>query len=100
MKKMTIALATIAILAFGCKKGSTNEAYNSPSNNPSVAQQTNLSPEELGELGAKIKQHPKDASKLLAEKGLDEATFEKAVRKVAESPDDSKRYAAAYKKAS
>ena len=100
MKKMTIAIAAMTlVLAFGCKKGSTNDSYNTGSGN-SVAQQTNLSPEDLGELGARIKKHPNEAQKLLSEKGLTEASFEQAVRKIAESPADSKRYAAAYKKAS
>ena len=36
---------------------------------------------------------------LLSDKGLTEQQFEQAVRKVAENPDQSKRYAEAYKKA-
>ncbi len=103
MRKTSIAIAALTlVLAFGCKK-TTNEAYNTTpagNNNPSVSQTTNLSPEDLGKLGAEIKKHPKDAQKLLSDKGLTEEQFEKAVRKVAESPADSKRYASAYKKAS
>ena len=92
----TTSIAVLALmLAIGCSK--TPVASNSSS--PGVtAQQANLTPEELGELGAKIKQHPADAQKLLSEKGLTDQTFEKAIRKVAESPEESKRYAAAYKK--
>ena len=98
--RKTISAVAIALLlcAFGCKKESTETAsYNAPS---SSASQTTLSPEQLGEIGAKIKKSPKEADKILSEHGLTEDQFEKAVRKVAESPDDSKRYAAAYKKAS
>lgn len=108
MKKTSIAIATLALmLAFGCKNKSENAGYNTPSkdqNNTSVAQtsepSTNLTPEQLGELGAKIKKHPKDAQKLLSDSGLTEQQFAQAIRKVAEDPDASKRYAAAYKKAS
>ncbi len=105
MKKIPIAIAALTLtLAFGCKnQNQSNYASTNPndSNNSVSAQQTtNLSPEELGELGAKIKKHPSDAQKLLSEKGLTSQQFEQAVRKVAESPEDSKKYAAAYRKAS
>ncbi len=100
MRKISIAITALTlILAFGCKQ-STAPSYNEPAKNPTVSNTTNLSPEELGKLGAEIKKHPNDAQKLLSEKGLTEEQFEKAVRKVAESPEDSKRYAEAYKKAS
>jgi hypothetical protein len=102
MKKISIAIAALTlILAFGCKnQNQSNYASTNPNNSVSTQQTTNLSPEELGELGAKIKKHPNDAQKLLSEKGLTSQQFEQAVRKVAESPEDSKKYAAAYKKAS
>ena len=104
MRKITIGIASLALVAtLACNKNSTNStSANSPNNSaPAVAQQTtNLSPEDLGKLGAEIKKHPKEADKLLSEKGLTEQEFVKAVRKVAESPDESKRYAAAFKKAS
>jgi hypothetical protein len=58
-----------------------------------------MSPEELGELGARIEKTPDRAKELLAEKKLDEKSFEQQIRKVTENPDASKRYAEAYKKA-
>jgi hypothetical protein len=103
MKKISLVIAAATLVwMFGCKNQSNNTASSAtPGNgNTSVAQQSNLSPEELGELGAKIKKSPKDAEKLLSEKGMTEQQFEQAVRKVAENPDQSKRYAEAYKKAS
>ena len=104
MKKISIGIATLAlVLMFGCKNQNQTASYDnnkSSSNTVSSQQTTNLSPEDLGKLGAEIKKHPKDAQKLLADKGLNEQQFEQAVRKVAESPSDSKRYAEAYKKAS
>jgi hypothetical protein len=103
MKKISIGIATLAlVLMFGCKNQNQTAYDNNSSNSNTVSSQqtTNLSPEDLGKLGAEIKKHPKDAQKLLADKGLTEQQFEQAVRKVAESPADSKRYAEAYKKAS
>src|SRR5213593_71384 len=99
MRKLLIAIAALTLtLAFGCKN-QTNTASSTPNNSNntvSTQQTTNLSPEELG---AKINKHPADAQKLLSEKGLTEQQFEQAVRKIAESPEDSKKYAEAYKKA-
>ena len=61
---------------------------------------TNMSPEELGQIGAQIKKTPAEAKRILAEHGLDEASFERAIRKVSSNVEESRRYAAAYKKAS
>ena len=94
MKTTSIALLAIA-LVFGCKNNAPNTTANTP-----VVQSTTMTPEELGELGAKIKKSPNDAQKILSDRGLTQESFEQAVRKVAENPDQSKRYAAAYKKAS
>jgi hypothetical protein len=103
MKKTAIAIATLTLtLTFGCNKGATPSASAPASpGETKVAQATvNLTPEELGELGAQIKKNPAEAQKLLSEKGLTEQSFEHAIRKVSESPDESKRYAKAYKRAS
>lgn len=85
-------LATVA-----CKNQSAARSDASPD---SLVAQKSLTPEELGELGAKINKNPNDAQQLLSQHGLTEETFQQAVRKVAESPEDSKKYAAAYKRAS
>ena len=94
----------LAIILAGALLGCRNEATNSNTllsqKNDSVASASSLTPEQLGQLGAEIKKHPDDATRLLSDHGLDQASFERAVRKVAESPEQSKRYAAAYKKAS
>lgn len=105
MKNTSIAIAGLAlVLAFGCKNQSdttTSSAAGSTSTNASASSssQATLSPEDLGELGAKIKKNPNDAQKLLSEKGLTTESFEQQVRQVAQDPEASKRYAAAYKKA-
>lgn len=97
MKKISIALALIALIAAGCSKeqGQTNAGSTS-----AAVAQANLTPEELGELGAKIKKQPSDAQRLLQERGLTEESFEQQIRKVAEDPQASKRYSEAYRKAS
>lgn len=104
MRHVSLAVATAVLLLFiSCKQqayDNNNTAATANTNSGTTVAQSSLSPEELGELGAKIKKHPKDADQLLSQHGLTEQSFEQAVRKVAESPEQSKRYAAAYKKAS
>jgi hypothetical protein len=104
MKKTSIAIAAFAlVIASGCKNQSDTTTASAPDTTSSTtaisASQTSLSPEDLGELGAKIKKSPGDAQKLLSEKGLTVQSFEQQVRQVAQDPEASKRYAAAYKKA-
>ena len=94
----TLILA--AALVSGCKQQQNAASTPATSNDQtSATASTNMSPEQLGELGAQIKKHPKDANKLLSDRGLTEASFEKAIRQVTQDPDASKRYAAAFKKA-
>ena len=102
MKKASLITAVLAlVLAFGCKNQSATSASTPASNSPATSvSQNSLSPEKLGELGAKIKKNPNDAQKILSEQGLTEQSFEQQIRQVAQDPDASKRYAAAYKKAS
>ena len=107
MRKISMLIAALALVAaFGCKnqnQDQTANQTNATSSPSTTVAQTNggstLTPEQLGELGAKIKKHPHDAQKLLSEQGLTEQTFEQQVRKVAEDPASSRRYAQAYKHA-
>jgi len=98
MKSALIALALVALVA-GCKQ--QQQSVQGP-----VAQQgqsasaANLSPEDLGTLGAQIKKDPSRAHELLSGRGLDDQSFEKAIRKVSQDPVASRRYAAAFKQAS
>src|SRR6476469_3911779 len=101
MKNTSIAIAALGlVLVFGCKNQSDTTTSSSASGSTSTAatsaSQSSLSPEELGELGAKIKKSPDDAQKLLSAKGLTAQSFEQQVRQVAQDPEASKRYAAAY----
>ena len=101
--KTLSALALSVLLLGACSKSETATQTDRPAQ-PAVAESsttnTNLSAEELGELGARIKKNPNDAQRLLSEKGMSEDSFAQAVRKVSEDPAASQRYAAAYKRAS
>ncbi|HEY8848050.1 MAG TPA: hypothetical protein VIO12_02085 [Thermoanaerobaculia bacterium] len=101
MKSALFATLILAVaLASGCKQQQNAASTPATTNDQtSATASTNMSPEQLGELGAQIKKHPKDANKLLSDHGLTEASFEKAIRQVTQDPDASKRYAAAFKKA-
>jgi cytochrome c-type biogenesis protein CcmH/NrfG len=103
MKTTSMTIALCALLVAGAcsndQPGATSEV--STTKTPAVAtqQQADLTPEQLGELGAQIRKNPNDAQRLLAQRGLDEQKFEQAVRKVSEDPAAAKRYSESYKKA-
>jgi len=100
MRKSVISAAALAlVLVAGCKNQQTTTTEPAKST-VSVASSSSLSPEDLGTLGAQIKKQPSQADRLLSQHGLNEQSFAAAIRKVSEKPDDAKRYAAAYKKAS
>jgi len=100
MKKTSIAIALMTlVLALGCnQKSSTTTENTQPASQQTVSSQ-NLTPEQLGQIGAQIKKHPSDAEKILTEHGLTMASFEKAIRDVSADPDASRRYRDAYNKA-
>jgi hypothetical protein len=103
MKRTLIAIAALTLtLALGCKNQSTATATTpaSDTNATSVAGSTTLTPEQLGELGAQINKSPNDAAGILSAQGLTEQSFEQQIRQVAQDPAASRRYAAAYKRAS
>ena len=98
---LAITLVTLLALAGGCGQDKKNEAASAGEPQAQVATKAaTLTPEELGELGAKIRKTPERSNELLQERGLTEKTFEAEIRKVTEDPEASKKYAAAYKRAS
>jgi hypothetical protein len=100
--KWIAAGALALVLLGGCKQKTTTDTVSTPTTTSSTSTTvaTNMTPEELGKLGAELKKKPAEAKRILSEHGLDEASFEKAIRKVSSSVEESRRYAAAYKKAS
>lgn len=100
-KALTFSL--LLLLAFGGACNQKNEATTAESTEAppaSTVAEHQLSPEELGELGAQIKKTPDRAGELLSAHGLTEKSFESQIRKITEDPEASKRYADAYTKAS
>jgi len=98
MKTALIAIALVMLV--GCKQHENYTSATPEGAKSSPTVQANLTPEQLGELGAQIKREPSRAHELLSAHGLDDQSFEKAIRKVTQDPVASKRYAAAFKQAS
>jgi hypothetical protein len=59
-----------------------------------------FTPEQLGEIAARIRKEPSRADEILSEHRLTQQVFEEAIRRVTEDVEASQRYAAAYRKAS
>ncbi|HEV7241692.1 MAG TPA: hypothetical protein VGQ36_20840 [Thermoanaerobaculia bacterium] len=95
---LAISLVMLLALAGGCNQKDQQTANVESSQSEVTAKA--LTPEELGELGAKIRKNPDRTAELLRDHGLTEKSFEVEIRKVTENPEASKRYAAAYKKSS
>ena len=96
MAKTEIAIALAALLVAGGCKNHSQQTANVTTPNGAVVKMT-LTPEQLGELGAKIEHHPADAKRILGEHGLTDDQFAAQVRKVSEDPKASRRYKDAYK---
>lgn len=97
MRSLSIVIL-ISFLAVACSD--TERAEPTTGMTSSTSSTTTLTPEQLGELGAAIKKNPDSAQQLLSEKGLDDQSFEQAIRTLSEDPAASRRYADAYKRAS
>ncbi len=96
MKAMIAVLISAALLA-GCRNEGTAVTADEPAVETKAAEEVNLTPEQLGEVGAQIAKNPENAKSILEARGLNEASFEKAVREVTEDPEASKKYAEAYR---
>lgn len=103
---LSLSFVALLVLAGACNQKQDVAAKSDPAATPAattapaVASAQVLTPEQLGELGAQIRKTPDRSHELLSQHGLDEKSFESQIRKVTESPDASKRYAEAYRKAS
>jgi len=99
--RITMALAlSLALVACSDRKDSAQPAASAGAavDTPSVAAQE-LTPEQLGEIGARISKDASQSKQILSEHGLDEKSFEEKIRKVTEDPEASRRYAASFEKA-
>jgi hypothetical protein len=97
--RWTMALVlSCALVACSEKKADSKAAAGAAADVPAIASQE-MTPEQLGELGARISKNSAQAKQILGEHGLDEKSFEQKIRKVTEDPAASRRYAAAFEKA-
>ena len=101
-KTLTLTIVMLLALAGGCSQDTKDKTVAAGDQPQAAAVQASqdLTPEQLGELGAQIRKDPARAEALLTQHGLTKETFEAQIRKITEDPDASKRYADAYKKAS
>lgn len=98
-RRARIATFTFVLtLAMACGQQEPHPAA-SPAAPAAAAAPAQLTPEQLGELGAQLARNPDRADQLLAQHQLTRESFEKAVRDVTEDLEASKRYTAAYKRA-
>jgi hypothetical protein len=93
---MRVAAIVSLLLLAAC--GNHETATTASTSSQPAATASSLTPEQLGELGAKIHNEPARADELLSQHGLTMESFEKAIRDVTENADASKRYAKAYEK--
>ncbi len=95
---MSLLLSAV-LLACSDSPQQTGAAASAPPQSSASAANEEMTPEQLGELGAKITKQSGQAREILSQHGLDEKSFEAKIRKVTEDPDASRRYAAAFEKA-
>lgn len=101
MRSITFVLILSCAL-MACSNDNKSEAASGASagvSTPAVAANQELTPEQLGTIGAQIAKNSTQATQILSQHGLDAKTFEAKIRKVTEDPEASRRYAAAYEKA-
>ena len=94
-----IITLSLSIVLFACNQG--NDETQTPATTPAqpgAVASGDLTPEQLGAIGAKISKNPSQSQEILSQHGLDAKTFETKIRKVTEDPAASKRYAAAFQK--
>ena len=97
--RWTMALVlSFALVACSNERNESKAAAGAAADVPAVAASQELTPEQLGEIGARISKNSAQAKQILSEHGLDEKSFEQKIRKITEDPAASKRYAAAFEK--
>jgi hypothetical protein len=102
MQRLLIATIALTLSLTACQNDKRVADSAAPAGQPAAAtqQQASLTPEQLGELGAKIRQSPDNAQQLLAQHNLTAESFEAQIRAVTENAEASKRYSASYTAAS
>jgi hypothetical protein len=96
MRHALTGLMVLALLA-GC--GAHETTANTAQTNAASQASEELSPEDLGRLGAEIEAQPADAEQILTGRGMTLPQFEQEIRRVSSDPQLSKRYAEGFRKA-
>ncbi|MDX1584672.1 MAG: hypothetical protein R3338_13830 [Thermoanaerobaculia bacterium] len=101
MKRMTTAIAVMVLLLVPGILGACGGEADTATADVATEASANgeLTPEELGRLGARIEAEPERLEELLGERGLTPESYEAAIRDLSESLEESRRYAEAYEKA-
>lgn len=100
MKRATTMIGVVlSVLLAGACREEPAAANADAAATPATQAAVQLTPEELGQLGAAIKKEPARADELLSQRNLTRQSFEAAIRDLTEDPDKSKRYAEAYRNA-
>jgi hypothetical protein len=95
---MALVLSFALVACSNERNAESKAAAGAAADVPAVAAGQELTPEQLGEIGARISKNSAQAKQILSEHGLDEKSFEQKIRKITEDPEASKRYAAAFEK--
>jgi hypothetical protein len=88
---LPILLVSLAATACSTSEDEANAAA------VEAASEVELSPEELGRLGARLHEQPDEAERILAAAELTWEQLEAAIRLVAEDAETAKRYAEAFR---
>lgn len=94
----SITILSLIVVLGACQQNDPAPAQTAPV--APVAAGSELTPEQLGALGAQIRKDPSQGDELLARHGLTRESFEKAIREITENADASRRYAEAYRRGS
>lgn len=96
-----IASLALVLSLTACQKNeSTSSNAQRAASQEQQATTATLTPEQLGELGARIRKSPENAQQLLAQQNLTAESFEAQIRAVTENAEASKRYSASFEAAS
>ena len=100
MRNAFIVTAVALLLAGGCSKQRNETTSNSMLVDDAFpARTTTPTPEQLGEIGAKINKQPGEAQKILRDYGLTLPAYQQAVQKASQDPTTLLRISQAYKRA-
>ena len=95
---MALVLSCALVACSNERSADSKAAAGAAADVPAVAANQELTPEQLGEIGARISNDASQAKQILSQHGLDEKSFEQKIRKITEDPEASRRYAAAFEK--